>query len=308
MWVLPTPTGPCRITDSPACSQRSAARSRICAAGSLGFGGEVEPLQGGGAQRADQGVVVHDRRAGRRRGRAHAEPSPGRGVAGRAVAGRAVGVGMRSGCWAAIRVNRSALRARTRPVRLRCRGWGRGSTMSRGPGGDRCTTFVITTAPGAPDPRVRNAAYPMTPRRRWLRPTASIRRNIPITPSRSAPPGSSWAGWSSSSSPTGGAGPSSMTGTGRTAATSARSATSAATSSRHDDGSTSPASPGLSPAASARARPTAVPPLGRGPVQRAAVAAHRRAGGGPVGLVVTPLATPHPLLIRPRGGRWRAPR
>jgi hypothetical protein len=50
-------------------------------------------------------------------------------------------------------------------------------------------------------------------------------------------------------------------------------------------------------------------PLGRGPLQRAAVTAHRRAGGGPPGLlVITPLATPHPLLIRPRGGRWRAPR
>ena len=44
------------------------------------------------------------------------------------------------------------------------------------------------------------------------------------------------------------------------AATSARSATSAATSSRHDDGPAPPASPGSSPAASARARPTAVSP------------------------------------------------
>jgi hypothetical protein len=35
MWVLPTPTGPNGITDSPACSQRSADRSRICAAGNL---------------------------------------------------------------------------------------------------------------------------------------------------------------------------------------------------------------------------------------------------------------------------------
>src|SRR5712692_7462490 len=35
-WLLPTPTGPYRITDSAACSHRSAARSRIWAAGSFG--------------------------------------------------------------------------------------------------------------------------------------------------------------------------------------------------------------------------------------------------------------------------------
>jgi transposase len=34
--VLPTPTGPNRMTDSPAWSQRRAARSRIWAAGSFG--------------------------------------------------------------------------------------------------------------------------------------------------------------------------------------------------------------------------------------------------------------------------------
>jgi len=35
------------MTDSPACSHRRPARSRIWAAGSLGAGGEVEALEGG---------------------------------------------------------------------------------------------------------------------------------------------------------------------------------------------------------------------------------------------------------------------
>src|SRR6266498_725791 len=43
MWVLPTPTGRNRMTDSPACSQRSAARSRMAAAGSLGLAAKSNP-------------------------------------------------------------------------------------------------------------------------------------------------------------------------------------------------------------------------------------------------------------------------
>src|SRR5664279_4245884 len=41
--VFPTPTGPNKITDSPAASQRRAARSRICAAGTFGFAVKSKP-------------------------------------------------------------------------------------------------------------------------------------------------------------------------------------------------------------------------------------------------------------------------
>ena len=61
MWVFPTPTGPCRMTDSPAWSQRSAARSRICAAGSFGLAAKSNPsrvaglLEAGAAEPAGDG-------------------------------------------------------------------------------------------------------------------------------------------------------------------------------------------------------------------------------------------------------------
>ena len=65
--ALPYPTGPYRMTDSPGCSQRSAARSRIWAAGSFGMrrgrilpgwrglepGGADTPLQRGGFPAGD---------------------------------------------------------------------------------------------------------------------------------------------------------------------------------------------------------------------------------------------------------------
>jgi hypothetical protein len=35
------------MTDSPVCSQRRAARSRICAAGSFGLAWKSKPFQGG---------------------------------------------------------------------------------------------------------------------------------------------------------------------------------------------------------------------------------------------------------------------
>jgi hypothetical protein len=46
MCVFPTPTGPNRVTDSPACSQRVAGRVADPGRGELGGGGEVKPFQG----------------------------------------------------------------------------------------------------------------------------------------------------------------------------------------------------------------------------------------------------------------------